>query len=75
VTPPARFKDPSDFTPEEHHRRQRDPGYHPESDDYIAARAKALTDAGLEVDRSESDAERPLDELSPEDHFDRISRR
>ncbi len=71
MSAPRRFKPRDEWGVEEilHHKRT---GEEPESEEYRAARNKALEDAGLEADR---DAEpKPLEEMEPADHFQQIRR-
>jgi hypothetical protein len=43
-----------------------------ETPEYRQARRQALEDAGLEPEDDDSDDERSLDDLSPEEHFQRM---
>jgi hypothetical protein len=70
--PPERYKSDADLSPAEHaarqqahHRGKPEPKF--ETDEYRAARRKALEDAGLEPDR---DPAVDLEDMSPEDHDD-----
>jgi rRNA maturation protein Nop10 len=77
--PPERYKQREDYTMDEEvaavQAEQRgDPPPRFERDEYRQARREALEDAGLEP---EDDAEKPtpLEDMTPEDHFNRIRRK
>jgi hypothetical protein len=47
-------------------------GAKPETDEYKQARRDALADAGLDAEGEQGD--KPLEDMTPEDHFQRIRR-
>jgi hypothetical protein len=70
---PERFKPLSDYTPNDHMHRLRDPHWRAESDSYRAAVQAALLKAGLAVDPEPDTTD--LNQMSAQDHYDAIRRR
>jgi hypothetical protein len=73
--PPERFKKVEDLSVAEHAERQeaerRGETYKPETEEFKTFRNKVLIAGGLPPDRVE---EIPLEEMTPEQHFDRMRR-
>lgn len=70
--PPARFKHPHELDPAEHLHYIRT-GDLPETEDYRRRRRQVLAEAGL-ADEGE-DTDKPLDELTPDDHYRHLRER
>ena len=72
-SPPRRYKSDQELTVDELVRRQRDPGARFETPEYLQARNAALINAGFEDDVAP--ATPPLNQMSTQQHLERLQRR